>query len=1092
MDRSIQILSSKQLPPSSSDIIKRERLHTLLSGIPKKRITAVIAGAGFGKTTLIADVCKNLDLDTVWYRLDKSDNDIIPFFHYLILGVQKYYPKFGNSIIRRIKKTGIIESNRIDVLAALIREFEKHINKDILICLDDYHLIEDSVEINESLKYLIEHLSPQVHLIVISRVEPDLHLSRFRARREMLDIREDDLFFSISEIDELYSKIYNINLNEESLRILQQKTRGWVSGLILFYHLLRCKSHDEIRDFLLHLKNSPQVILQYLEDNIYDLQSSELKQFLIKTSILSRISADFCDQLLNINNSKEIIMTLEAKHLFTFPLNEEREWFTYHIIFQEFLMNRLKLEMSREAILKLHRDAAGIWEKEGEDEEALRHYLMAEQLEKAWTLLRMIGLKLLKEGRFNLINSYLKIVPDIYLNEEPWVKYLQALALELSSKPQEAIRAYSKAHKSFAENKSSNGIVLSLNSLGYNYFLDGDFLRAEMKLKELLGKVKDNPRFSINVLINLMHLSYHLGKLDIGDQYFKYAMSLLSGFKDSELLAELYINNCFRYIFSGDVSKSLTIAEQTKELCENLGLYDWLVFDYCLISISCYSMGLFSRGMENAIKGMELCKERELDEGIYAILLLVSALNAVGLGRIEESIESSLKSLGVFQKVKSRWCQAWVYYALNHAYMKSGNLKAAEDNARKGIEIINDLTLPLEEGSLKRSLAESLIEQEKLDEAHILLDNAEKLLKNSKLNISRIYLLYARLYWKQKQRDLAIEKLIQALNLCEANEYDIWIINEERWIKPLLIEIFLRGKMQDYLNKIFSEIGIVVEDNLRVISDINETNISEIEPKSIDESKKATVPGLRVFCFGKFMVYRGDEEIQADRWKSKKAKMLFKYLLISRPRGFLAKEVLMELFWPGEDPKRVSHRLQVVLSSLRRIVEPEILRWAPSSYIIREGDSYQLYLGDDGWSDIDEFQQELRLAESKEDVEDAISHYLKAEAVYGGDFLSEDLYVTWCTEERARLKDKYLDLLQKIISYYEGKGDYSKGIEYAKKFIEVDKYSENIYQQLMTYYSKIGNKSMVTKTYERCKENIGEDLDTPLADETEELYRKLI
>ena len=326
MESKIQILKSKLLFPYSSDTIKRERLYPLLSDISRKRLTSVIAGAGFGKTTLIAEVINHMGLDSVWYRLDKSDRDIITFLSYLIAGIQKYFPEFGEETFQQIEKTKVLSREYEAVLTVFLNEIEKNINNDFIIVLDDYHFTEESNEINEALEFIIENLPQQLHLVIISRVDPGFHLSRFRVRREVLDVKEENIIFSISEVERLYSQVFDISLQHDSLQRLHQKTDGWVSGLILFYHSIRGKGEEEIEDLLLKLKGSHRHISNYLEENVYDLQPEPIKEFLIKTSILCRLSAPFCNEFLGINNSKLILASLEENHLFTFSLGEESEW----------------------------------------------------------------------------------------------------------------------------------------------------------------------------------------------------------------------------------------------------------------------------------------------------------------------------------------------------------------------------------------------------------------------------------------------------------------------------------------------------------------------------------------------------------------------------------------------------------------------------------------------------------------------------------------------------------------------------------------------------------------------------------------------
>ncbi|MBU0769142.1 MAG: hypothetical protein KJ687_08625, partial [Proteobacteria bacterium] len=296
----------------------------------------------------------------------------------------------------------------------------------------------------------------------------------------------------------------------------------------------------------------------------------------------------------------------------------------------------------------------------------------------------------------------------------------------------------------------------------------------------------------------------------------------------------------------------------------------------------------------------------------------------------------------------------------------------------------------------------------------------------------------------------------------------------------------------------FSKIRRLVNKNetkpggsLKLLSKPNHLLINDAPVDDQNAIPKLQTPSLMVYLFGKFRVFQGDREIYDKRWKSKKAQMIFKYLLYHRLKGYLKKDVLMELLWPEDDPVKTAKRFHVALASVRKTLEPEITRGTPSAYILRSGDAYRIDIGNEGYVDIDNFKKELKLAKKRKDSEESIDHLLKAESIYRGDFLEEDLYVQWCDEERERFKEEYLQLLEEIIKYYHVKKDYKKCIYYANKYLKTDRYAESIYQLLMIYYSRIGNNAMVNKIFKKCKDNIIKGLDCPVSKETEKLYHEL-
>ncbi|MCU0821433.1 MAG: hypothetical protein MUC95_03040 [Spirochaetes bacterium] len=1116
MEQIIQILKSKLLPPYSSDTIKRERIFPLLSEIPRKRLVTVIAGAGFGKTTLIADAMNNFGLDAVWYRIDKSDRDFITFLSYLIAGIKKYAPDFGADTYGRLEKSKLLSREYEATLTVFLGEIEKHIKNDLIIILDDYHLAEDSIEINEALEYIIENMPVQLHFVIISRSDPDLHLSKFRARREILDIREQDIVFTIPEVEKLYSQIFGINLQHESLQSLHQKTDGWVSGLILFYHSIKGKGEEEIENLLLKLKGSHRNISNYLEENVFDMQTEEIKDFLIKTSILSRLNASFCDKLLGKTNSEEILKSLEENHLFTFSLGMEKdsgrtahslkiknasfessssdskEWHVYHHLFNDFLQNKLYQDLDKKTVQKLHTDAAALWGKLGEEEEALSHYLLAEQFDRACLLLGNWGLDKLKvEGRLQLINSYLKKIPESYFNREPWIQYLQAHVYELSGKLEEAIGIYKMALKSFRRLKEAGGEAMCKKSLVFNYFIYGDHKSAENILKDLPEKFNDFPQTKMEILGVLAFFAAHQLKLSAANKYISEGLAIAAELGKKNVLSGFYAYQAFLFGIVGDFGEMRKIGDKIGEMENEIKDPNLLAILYVLISFSNYFLGNYTSGLEAAKKGMDIVAEKGLQDQYYASLLMFHGFNSMAAGLLVEAVNNGKECLRIFKDVDSRWSQAHAYLLLFLSYMKINNIQAAEQSIKSGLEIIKGLELPFEEGILKIHMAYLYLEKRQFARVKPLLDEFEGLLGKTKFWMSIIYLIYSRFYWDQNQKSQSLEKLSQSLKLSRENQYDIWIINEKKWIIPLLIEVHSTDKMKDYILSLLRRMSPEAAAELKLAQKNKNAKIREAASALIDSLNQIGTAGgssLRVYCLGKFRVFRDDEEIPAESWKSKKAKALFKYLVHSRHKGFITRDVFMELMWPEEDPEKSINRLHDALYSLRKILDP-VSTGSSNLFLMREGDSYSLSFGNDGWVDVDRFQDIINLARKEKNPEKALHLYLNAENLYQGDYLEEDLYVEWCEEERAGLKESYLEVIDKIMGLYEKTGNYPSAIEYAGKYLKIEKYTEDVYRQLITYYHHMGNKTMVIKTYEKCKENM-KKLDMPVSREIEDLFQK--
>jgi ATP/maltotriose-dependent transcriptional regulator MalT/DNA-binding SARP family transcriptional activator len=1119
MHEKMRILQSKLMAPHAPDTIRRERLLSSMDQSGRKKLTTIVAGAGYGKTTLAAQAVSSWNIKTVWYRLDDSDRDLVTFICYLIAGIRMHHDEFGDATLQYLKEIHDAGSNLQSLLTTLLSEMENTIRTDFIIVLDDYHSVIESTEINEALDILLRDLSPLTHLILVSRSEPTTPLSRLRAMREVIDIREDDLAFTAAEIGRLCSDVFDFSLEAAGIDAAFRTTGGWASGLILLCHSLRGRPSEEIEKNLLNLKGSRKAIFSYLEENIYAALPSERQDFLIKTSIFPRINADFCDRLLNIGNSLEVLRHLEKNHLFTSSVDEE--WYSYHQLFRDFLQSRLKDQLDHELIVKLHRDAAILLEASGEEDEAVRHYLAAEEFERACDLLKPVGKRLFTEGRFQLISQYLEAIPSSILDEQPWMQHLQAQLTGLRGRRREAIDKYDKALSRFRERKDEEGIQSCLVESGLIDFQTGNLHRAQERLQALIARENLDPKLNIEVLGYLIYISSYLWNMSFADRCFEEAMALLENMDDEDLrhkcLVWIYVYRGFRYLFSGDYEKVLEICEYVKAISRNSEPHHSPVVHYLLASTACYNLQLYSRGFETAGEALSIIKKRFPQPGMTASgwhsprssplglrerafpdpfpswLLATSALNAVELGKMAEALTEAEESLKLFRRMGFRHGEAFAYYVLSKAHMKSGAWAEAEQCTRLGIETVRGLTWLRTELNLRMCLAECLIEKGELEEASQALKETEERVGDivNITHFAKANLLYARIYWLSGRCADSLHRLLAALEFCEQKRFGTLIVAEKRWIIPPLVEAFAQGKMQEYILKVAAGIGPEAATQLSLAQDGENAVLRETASSSCKALTITSSPSLRINMLGKFKVIKDGKEIPAASWRSRKARTLFQFLVHSRPRGYVNKEVLMELLWPEEDPKLTAKRFHVALASLRKTLEPEINRGDRSSFLSRLNDSYRVDLGNEGWVDIEELMKELRRARAESDTEKAIAHLLKAESLYGGDFLEEEPYSEWGAQAREKYREGYLYALKGIFHHFGSRGSYMQGIEYAEKYLEVDKYAEDVYRSLMAYYWKTGDRFRMARTFKRCGENIKRDLDCEPSEETKQLYREL-
>ncbi|MEJ2752856.1 MAG: hypothetical protein P8169_09325, partial [Chloroflexota bacterium] len=364
------------------------------------------------------------------------------------------------------------------VITALINEIGT-LSRDIIMVLDDYHLINNEA-IHNALVYLLEHQSPRLHLVITTREDPPFPLPRWRARGELIEIREHDLRFSTAETTALFNEIIELDLTAGQIETLRSKTEGWISGLQLA--ALSMRGQEDVQQFVRSFAGSNRFILDYLMEEVFHRQSPEVLDFLLKTAVLEQFTAPLCDALLSVGetsaggneeanhdlalrnrsarpNSQAILEQLEQANLFIIPLDDARHWFRYHRLFADLLRQRLRLAAGDTAALHLQ---AAIWHEENRfPARAISHYLAGEAWDQAATLIELRSSELQKRGENTTFLHWMRALPDQVIEARPGLCLEYAWALALSGEPDKSEHFLHFAEEAFRTNPARYGQVLS-------------------------------------------------------------------------------------------------------------------------------------------------------------------------------------------------------------------------------------------------------------------------------------------------------------------------------------------------------------------------------------------------------------------------------------------------------------------------------------------------------------------------------------------------------------------------------------------------------------------------------------------------------
>jgi LuxR family maltose regulon positive regulatory protein len=395
-------------------------------------LTLVSGPAGFGKTTLLAQGVAESGLAVAWLSLEAEDNDPSRFLSYLIAALQTLDGQVGTTALALLRTPQPAPPET--VLAMLTNDLVERWRGDVVLVLDDYHVITDE-SIQRGMTFLLEHLPPQLHLVLATRADPTLPLARLRAQGELTEVRAADLRFDTEEVSTFLQVVMGLDLPAQAIMTLEQRTEGWIAGLQLA--ALSLQGRADISGFLVAFSGTHRYVLDYLSEEVLAQQSEAVQQFLLHTCILERLSGPLCDAVTEQQGSQSMLEALERANLFVVELDDERSWYRYHHLFAQALRSHLQ---QREPTLPpdLHRRASAWYEQHELPVEAIQHALAIPDAELAARMIEPIALPMAIQGQTSTVLGWLNALPEVLVRAHPSLCVYHALLLVFNNRPQAA------------------------------------------------------------------------------------------------------------------------------------------------------------------------------------------------------------------------------------------------------------------------------------------------------------------------------------------------------------------------------------------------------------------------------------------------------------------------------------------------------------------------------------------------------------------------------------------------------------------------------------------------------------------------------
>jgi LuxR family maltose regulon positive regulatory protein len=626
------LLATKfHIPPARPDLVPRPHLRETLNDALCRPCALILvsAPAGFGKTTLVADWLQHTDQMAAWLSLDKDDNDPARFWYYVIAALQSVEDTLGQTLHAALEAPQLPPLEPL--VTALINDLSK-VARPIILVLDDYHLI-DAQSIHASLNFLLDHLPPLLRLVIITRVDPPLALSRRRARAQLAEARTADLRFTLAEAAEFLNTCMHLDLPDQDVTILERRTEGWIVGLQLA--ALSLRQQADRHAFVTAFAGDDRYVVDYLLEEVLQQQSPQLHSFLLQTSILGRMCGPLCEAVTGEANSQDILTYLEQANLFVVPLDNRRYWYRYHQLFADLLQRRLRQAMEPPAWMMLYRRASAWYEHEGFIAEAVSQALAAPNFEYAADLLERHVLAVFFRSETMLVHSWLKALPEAVLRTRPLLC---------------AVYANTIAHARFGRTEALN--------------VAADWLQAAEHAavaQDMAGSAHESDYDLTRSFIALSHAYLALWRGAAPQTVIALALHALAGLppEDKVPLDSNYLR--FRSGLNNNLGISY-LALGNEEAADHAFAQARRIGEACGDLLNAYAAAVY-----------QSCIPRAHGRLPAAATLCREALESIG--RTRQSPESPVPYAGT------------LYIALGQILLEWNDLEAAESTLRKGLEL---------------------------------------------------------------------------------------------------------------------------------------------------------------------------------------------------------------------------------------------------------------------------------------------------------------------------------------------------------------------------------------------------------------------
>ena len=1064
------------IPGSRPEILHRARLLTLFDDILDRRLTIITAPAGYGKTSLLVDFARQSEMPVCWLSLDNLDKDPQRFIAYLIASLAERFPHFGKRSNSVLKTVTSFEQDSERLLSSLINELEEKVGEHFVLVVDDYHFVDSIPHIRDLFSRFVSLVSENCHVILASRRLPTLpDITLMVARQQVSGFDFEELAFRPDEIRTLFEMNYGVKLDEEAINELVRQTEGWITGLHLSAPEVAVSepgsSGATLRANRTRTARASGVDLaRYLDQQVLSQQPSELRQFLLQTSLLEEFDTDLCEAVLGAGDWKNLLETVKRNSLFVLPVGSNGKWLRYHHLFGEFLQERILQESPETAHTILAR-LASVYEERHEWEKA---YALTRQLGSPDALAGLIergGSFVLVSEHLITLQSWLDEFPAAMLKKYPALISLKGAFLCGLGDGRAALPLLDRAIAMFQDTNDLPGLPLTYVRRAAARRLVGDYAGAVQDADEALRLSESAPDHE-HIRAEAQRFKgfclFRVGQVDEAVASLEDSLRRYERLGDTDCIARLQMELGWvsqatgKYAAAarfyqkalGEWKRENNMYSQVNALNNLAGLY-YIQGDY-----------------ESAVKTLEegLAYARQSGFHWQEALLLASLGDVLSdIDEYESAHQIYATALRLAQQVSYQFLVNYLLLVQARLARLQGRFQEAHSHLKEARPLIQSAgsnyelgLLHLEIGCL--SLAEANLQPAR-SELQIAHDQFQSGNLTAEADWSRVWLAAA----INGSGDGAIGRvhLRTVMTALSQHTGDTPLVHMLRHATPWLEDLQSDPEIEPLSKRI-----IQAEQHLPTLR------------KRLRRLLKAVplqTSRLTIQALGKPQVRINGKVVTLSQWQTLSVRDLFFYFMLSsRP---VTKDEIGETLWPGIDPAQLKLRFKNNLYRLRRALGQDAILYENNLYFFNRHLDYEY--------DVEEFDTHLAQAKVAEKDEIKIVHLRAVAKLWHGPYV-QDMDANWAWPERQRLEHACLEALRQLAELYAKSGDRESALQTCQRALEVNSCLEDFHRLAMRLHADRGDRLAVIWQYQACRTALQTELDVTPSEETQALYQRLI